>query len=377
MEAASERRFAGHRLRLARSFNGLTRAELGEQAHVTPQYIGHVENGHKQPTAVLVEAIGDVLGFDVGFFYGEPIEEFRDDECHFRRRTTTPVGVRTRVLAHGTLFGALVAYLDANVAMPPDNVPRERFDSPDGIERAAEICRMQWGLGRDLPIKNLTRAVENAGVVVTRFEASSLKVDAFSRSSKRSVVVLNADKGAPSRTRFDLAHECGHLVGHGGLTTGDPDTEKQANQFAGAMLLPRSGFIRDFPRSVALDWDVLFALKRRWGASVSAIVRRAYELRLMPAALYQAAYKHMSYRGWTKQEPDEPAPETPELVELCLDEIQRSEGLSPAAIAQRLGWSVGHFANVAGVAVPHVTPPPDEPMGRIVSLAHERAKRLA
>ncbi|HEY0469901.1 MAG TPA: XRE family transcriptional regulator [Polyangiaceae bacterium] len=371
-----ERRFAGFRLRLARSFKDLTQAELGKRASVTPQYIGHLENGHKQPASILVDALADILGFDEPFFYGGQLEEFRDEECHFRRRTTTPVTVRTRVLAHGSLFGSLVAYLDDNVSMPPEKLSLGSLQSPEDIERAAERCRMAWGLGRDLPIKNLTRAVENAGVVVTRFEAASLKIDAFSRAGKRSVVVLNAEKDSHTRSRFDLAHECGHLVGHGGITTGDPDTEKQANRFAGALLLPRSGFVRDFPRSRTVDWAALFALKLRWGASVSGIVKRAYELRLIPATTYQAAFKHLAYRGWIKREPEELAPETPELVPLCLQEIERAQGLSPMAVAARLGWRVDNFRLVAGVPISEPDPP-IEPTGKIISLAQERSKRSA
>jgi Zn-dependent peptidase ImmA (M78 family)/transcriptional regulator with XRE-family HTH domain len=370
-----EHDFSGPRLRLARAFKDLTQAELGERASVTSQYIGYLENGRKQPTAILVDAFANVLGFEPGFFYGPPLEEFRETECHFRKRATTPVGVRTRVLAHGTLFGGLVEYLDDSVSMPPENVPRVCVQHHEDIERAAETCRMQWGLGRDLPSKNLTRAVEHAGVIVTRFEASAAKVDAFSRSGRRSVIVLNVDKDAASRSRFDLAHECGHLVMHDGLTTGDPETEKQANQFASALLLPRVGFVREFPRSHHLDWAAVFQLKKRWGASASAIVRRAYDLRLIPATTYQSAYKAMAYRGWLKSEPEEPLPETPELVPLCIEQLRTAHGLSLHDMARHLSWGIENFEIVTGIRVPELPPTPDQ-LGKVVSLSsarHERA----
>lgn len=344
---------------------------------MTSQYIGHLENGHKRPTGVLVDALANTLGFEESFFYGEPVEEFRDEECHFRRRTTTPVGVRTRVLAHGSLFGALVSYLDASVEMPPENVPTVRFGTPEEIERAAERCRLVWGLGVDLPIKNLTRAVERAGVVVTRFEDPACsKVDAFSRAGRRNVVVLNADKKSPARSRFDLAHECGHLVGHHGITTGDTETERQADRFAGALLLPRAGFVREFPRSSRIEWSALFSLKERWGVSVSAIVRRAYELRLLPATQYQAAYKHMAYRGWLKNEPGEVPIEEPELVLLCVRELEKAFGVSSSDVARHLGWSAETFEVVAGVRVP-TRDPGAGPPGKLISLGQERLRRAA
>jgi Zn-dependent peptidase ImmA (M78 family)/transcriptional regulator with XRE-family HTH domain len=366
--------FCGPRLRLARSFNGLTRADLAREASVTPQYIGHFEHGHRQPTPVLLDAFATVLGFEESCLFCEPLAEFRDEECHFRRRTTTPVSVRTRVLAHGSLFGTLVTFLDASVKMPPENIPTIPFTSPEAIEEAAQACRVEWKLGTDVPIKNLVRAVECAGVVVTRFGAETLKVDAFSRAGKRSVVVLNADKDCYSRSRFDLAHECAHLIGHGGLTTGDPETEKQADRFAGALLLPRAGFLREFPRSRTLDWPALFALKRRWGVSLSAIVRRAYELRLLPATLYQAAYKHMAYRGWLRHEPEEPAPEEPELLGICFQQVAKDQGLRGTDIAAILGWPSSTLARVAGISVAEPESGPPHP-GTVVSLAAARMKR--
>lgn len=365
--------FSGSRLRLARAFKGLTQHELGELVGVTHQYIGYLEAGHKLPTDVLVDAIAHECGFAPDFFFGEPIEEFRDEDCHFRRRASTPVSVRTRVLAHGTLFATLVTYLDEALSLPEDNVPSIRVQSREDIERAADACRERWGLGRDVPIKNVTRAVERAGVVVTRFDGSSTKIDAFSRSGRRSVIVLNTDKDSPSRTRFDLAHETGHLVMHGGLVTGDGDSEAQADQFGSAFLLPRTGFAREFPRAERIDWTALFRLKTRWGASVAAIVRRAYDLRLIDAASYQRAYKFMAGQGWLKGEPEEIQFEAPELVPLSLAQLEKHLNATPLDVCKALRWTAETFRIVTGIAVPEYEPPPAD--NTVVQLALIRAEQ--
>ena len=366
MAAPSRPEFCPSRVRLARGFNGWTQSELGEQIGVTHQYVGYLETGHKLPSPMGLQAIADATGFDVGFFYTPLVDEFRDEECHFRRRSTTPVSVRTRVLAHGTLFGSLVTYIDRALTLPANRVPTMRAESAEEIERAAEQCRKNLELGRDLPIKNLTRAVERAGVVVTRFEGCSTKVDAFSRAGSRSVVILNTEKDAPSRTRFDLAHETGHLVMHGGRTTGDPDTEKEADRFASALLLPRAGYAPEFPRGPRLDWAALFRLKKRWGASAVAQVRRAYDLRLIDAAQYQRAYKYIAAKGWLKGEPDEPDVEEPELVPLAFDEMQKLYCTTPLDVCARLRWRPPVFERVAGIALP--PQPPDDGGGGVVQL---------
>ncbi len=371
MAARSE--FAGSRLRLARAFSGMTQAELGDRVGVTHQYIGYLESGHKLPTDLTIEAIAHVTGVAPSFLFGQPVDEFRDEECHFRRRATTPVSVRSRVLAHGTFFAMLVAYLDAALSLPVDDVPSHRVRSRDDIERAAEDCRNRWGLGKDTPIKNLTRAVERAGVVVTRFDGASAKVDAFSRSGPRRIVVLNTEKDSPSRSRFDLAHETGHLVMHVGSITGDADSEAQADQFGSALLMPRAGFVREFPRSVRLDWPALFRLKKRWGASVAAIVRRAYDLRLIDAAMYQRGYKYMAAKGWLKGEPEEFAEELPEIVPLALRQLEEHVGATPLDVCKALRWKAETFRSVTGVVVPDYEPPRDGT--GVVQLALIRAEQ--
>ncbi len=346
--------FSGSRLRLARTFAGLTQADLGERVAVSHQFIGYLETGIKQPVDMLIEALGDACGFRPSFFSGPDLHEFRDEECHFRRRQTTPISVRTRVLAHGTLFGQLVDFLDENLSLPRMQIPERRVTCREEIERSAERCRSEWRPNSAAPVKSMTRVLENAGVVVTRFEGAAEKIDAFSRPGHRSIVVLNTDKDSPSRSRFDMAHECGHLVMHGGLETGQAELEKEADCFASALLLPRAGFVREFPRSPRPDWDGLFRLKARWGVSIAAIVRRAYDLRLMDAMSYQRAYKYISNQGWRKGEPGEPEPEIPEMIPLAFKALDE-QGITFGALAEAFGWSFETMSRVTGLTGPEPT----------------------
>lgn len=338
----------GARLRIARNFNAITQADLAEKTGVTPAFVCQVEASRKQPAPETVHAFTEVLGFGAPFFAQPLDDEYRDEECHFRRRKTTALYLRNQVLAHGTLFGEIVSYLDSVLELPRPSVPTMPAAAREGIERAAEKVRLLWALGLDTPITNMTRVLERAGVVVTRFQGITAKIDAFSRAGERDVVVLNPAKDSTSRTRWDMAHELGHLVMHRGLETGTTEREDEANQFSGAFLLPRAGFVPAYGHHPRLQWPHLFELKRHWGVSVAAIVRRAYDLGLLGAIEYRRAYKLIHARGWHKGEPHEPAEESPEILRLAFDELARLRR-TPADVAAALCLPVSVLERMTGV----------------------------
>jgi Zn-dependent peptidase ImmA (M78 family) len=231
---------------------------------------------------------------------------------------------------------------------PAENVPKIQVDGPDSIERAAETCRDLWGLGRDTPILNMGRVLERAGVLLLEHDAQSDAIDAFSRSGERLAVLMNTSMGSPSRMRFNLAHETGHLVMHRGARARRGQKEEEANRFGGAFLLPRRAFSLEFPRG-RIDWEELFRLKERWGASVALMIKRAFDLNLIDAARYRTAFKYMSMRGWRKEEPYELAPIHPELLNNAFSAL-REVGKRPIDAANELGWKPATFEELSGIA---------------------------
>lgn len=355
--------FEGARLHLARTLRGISQADLGKTIATSHAFVSQMETGIRQPSNINIHAIASALGFEEAFFFKPLKFEFREEECHFRRRRTTSVGVRTKALAYGTLFAELVNFLDQIVSLPTYSVPTIRTSSSSEIESAAERCRMNWGVGIDLPIKSMVRVLERAGVVVTRFPATAGKIDAFSRSGYRGIVVLNTDKGSTSRARYDMAHECGHLVLHAGLDATGENQEEEANRFASAFLLPRSGFVREFPRfSGRIRLDDLIPMKIRWKASIAAIVRRAFDLKMIDGVLYQQAFKQIYARGWHKGEPQqtEPPDEPPELIKISFDLLWKTLNKNHEDIARDLGWTTAVLSEI----VPDVveTSPSENPL---------------
>jgi Zn-dependent peptidase ImmA (M78 family)/transcriptional regulator with XRE-family HTH domain len=362
--------FSGARLRLARDFHGLSGASLAEQVAVAQQFLSQLEAGTKTPGESLLAALSDVLHFDPSFFFDPPFEEFKDGECRFRSRKTTPQRVKKRALAHGSLFGILVSYFDSRLRLPLHNVPDFLSRGALRVDEVAERCRIHWGVGTDVPITSMTRLLENAGVVVTKFVGNTAKVDAFSRAGKRDIVVLNTEKGE-SHNRWDLAHECGHLVLHRGLvcdSMGDV-FEDEANAFASALLLPAKAFTREF-RPQRLEWGLLFDLKRRWSVSIAALVRRAYNLGLLDAAQYRRAYKYIHAKGWHTGEPFEPIKENPEIVPLALKLLEK-RGQPPTEVARHLHWHPVVMEEVIGLPLPR----PSGPLAEVASFDSYRKVR--
>jgi len=140
---------------------------------------------------------------------------------------------------------------------------------------------------------------------------------------------------------------------HPGIPTGTVETEKAADRFASAFLLPRRAFAREFGRG-PLSWKRVFELKRRWFTSGAAIIRRAYDLGLISAVEYRHGCQYMSAKGWTRGEPHEPAFQKPELLAMALDGLGSKVSLKLDQIAKDLMFTPETFRDVTGISIPSV-----------------------
>lgn len=345
--------FEGERLRLARLAMGLSLEELGGQVSATRQYLNQLELNTKSPSGDMLNALAAALDV-TGEFFERPVrDEVKPEQCHFRKQRTTPMSVVAQVLARGTLLDRFVSRLDSELELPSVAFPQIHVSSLLDIELAAENAREYWGLGTG-PISNMVRVVENAGAIISFFSGVSERVDALSIDRPRPMIIRSEAKPTACRLRFDLAHECGHLIMHKGIETGDKLTEDQANRFANAFLFPRSAFIHEFPRGRKIDWTALYALKRRWKVSLAAIIRRAYDLRIIGADQYRTGYIHLSKTGQRRVEYlDDVIPmEEPELLKRAMNALETSFPGSTERLAREAGLGPDIFLKVSGLALP-------------------------
>lgn len=315
--------YRGDKLRLIRLAKGLSLEEVGQAVNVTKQYVHKLEAG-QEPSDDQVSLLCDLFGVEERYFYAERNTPVVEEQCHFRSLRSRTKTLTNSVMAKAELLDALVAKLEPNYSL-------DKFEAPDvsgfdlentnHIERIAELVREEWDLGEG-PIADMTVVVERAGVIVAEIEGVDEKVDAFSMSRQRPIVIRNNAKNNPCRYRFDLAHELGHLVMHEGQDTGCKATEKQANSFASAFLMPRKVFqlavekFRLIKGQKHLNWGSLEALKRYFKVSFKALLYRASTLGLITEEQMRTGFIALNRSGQSKSEnlDDEIPMESPGLL---------------------------------------------------------------
>lgn len=365
--------FNGTNLRLARSCHNYTLNEVAEAVGKSRQFIHRLEAGRDIPTPELSEHLADFLCVYEEFFFEPSGIMMVEDAYHFRKKATTKVASKQSALAKGELFRRFVAFIDGKLRLPVCSFPSFEVSTPADIERVAEKCRSAWGLGLG-PIDNMVRVAENAGAVVTTFHGVSHEVDALSFSSARPVIVTNDAKGSACRVRFDLAHEVGHFVMHEGKATGDRLTEAEANRFAGAFLLPRSSFVKEFPpmRGTRLNWAGIGQMKLRWKVSKAAILYRARQLDLISESQYKSGII-FGLRGKgeaTVEEFDDVIQyEKPELIHNALMMLHDAFGFDTEEVARQVHMK----ASILKHFLPEFTFVEPDPIGtNVTKLEHYR-----
>ena len=304
--------FDGQRLAQARTFSGKLKGELAKEIGVSPAAIGQFESGVAGPSAATLARLALAVGVPVGYFASDR-ERFslREEDAHFRSLRSTSKRDRSRARAQVERLAEVVAALELQVRFPGPDLPQ--FAPDTAPETAARDLRKLWSLG-DGPVRNMVGLLERKGVIVARLEVADVGVDAFScRLGTRPYVILATNKDDAARSRFDAAHELGHLLLHEDASPGDPSVEREANRFAAEFLVPAHSISPMLPRRV--DWRAFAGLKIEWRVSIQMLLFRARELKAISDAAYRRAMMEMSKRDWRKNEPASIGdPEQPELL---------------------------------------------------------------
>ena len=329
----------GARLKQARLLAGLTLGELADTLReydfkITKQALSKYENEKSHPSAQFLLLASRALDVPSTYFTHQPTKSI--DWLAFRCRKRLGKTERSRIKAYASDIAEL--QIELRELLYPNTkskLPSIAVANLEDAERAAGQLREEWDVG-DRPLDNLVQTAEDRDVIVIGWHDESNLFDGLSgRCGDRPVTVINSNFPL-DRRRLTLAHEIGHLVMDASPESGE-DEEALAFRFAAALLAPAEHAYRELGSSRnRLDWGELKTLKRKYGLSMSAWIRRAYDLDIITRSVYKSLNVELRNRGWHLAEPEpyQGDEEPLQLMQMMLRAL--SEGLVAPLIDSRI-----------------------------------------
>lgn len=325
------------RLRFARERRGLTKKALADIAGLDSKTITIYESdsADSSPTLSSLEKLASALAYPISFFQKDDAPTLETEAVSFRAASKLSKKNEYAAIRAGELAKELNTWLESRFTLPVNNTPAlepEEYGSPIA---AAAMLRQYWQLG-ERSISNMVHLLESKGVRVFSLTENCLDVDAFSFwENDTPYIMLNTMK-SPERSRFDAAHELGHLVMHKFAQNKGPEAEQQANQFASEFLMPEAS-----AKSILRPWPTLHQLiqqKKNWKVSLAALVRRSYALGFSSEWHYRQLNIQLAKQGFRTQEPEGMKEREASLLLEKIFHALRVKGISQNDVLEDLGW---------------------------------------
>lgn len=322
----------------ARVRRRLSKAQLAKELGVTSRSLQNYETGASAPDLELLSRIAKLLKFPQQFFFiDEDMPEIKEHSVSFRKLSKMTDAMKACAFATGIIGFKVNQWVEDRFSLPQANLPDLSDLEP---EEAAATLRRAWGLG-NAPIPNMIHLLESKGIRVFSLTEETREVDAFCTwYEDKPFVFLNTIKSA-ERSRFDAAHELGHLMRdiftmqHG--KSHGPEMERQADAFASAFLMPKESVQANQPPAYTIKY--LMKLKHYWGVSLAAMAYRFSSLGLVSEWNYRSLCIEIAKSGYRTSEPEPMERETSQLLTKVLD-ILHSRKQGRREIAESLSISV-------------------------------------
>ncbi len=327
-----------HRLKSARKAKGLSMEKLAGQIGVTKQMISKYEKGESLPDSRHLILLSQVLEKEPDYFF-KPIK-VDVNNIRFRKKAK----LKGRILAQlqEQILDKIEKYQEIEEILGIENkfvnpFKSRNINNEDDAEQAAEELRKLWKLW-DNPVFSVTDLLENHGIKILEIEADQ-HFDGLSAIIEQSAVIVVGKNDNVERKRFTLLHELGHL-----LLDNEQEpkkSEKLANRFAGAMLLPRQVIIENLGTNVS-EKDIEH-LQKTYGISKPAIFYRLKDLQLINQSLFVKINKLKNidpeFKSWYESSLY-PVNESTDRFERLVYKALAQELISYSKAAQLLGISI-------------------------------------
>ena len=280
------------RLELARKRRGYTAKCLAERAGISPVTLSRIVNRKQEPDDSTAHALIRALEYPIDFFNLDEPPLIRPDGVSFRSLASMRAFEREAALSAGSLAYEFADWVKRRFDLPdPDllNLGKEHEFDPASTAR---MLRNHWAIG-ERPVGNIIAMLETKGIRVFSLAEDTRNVDAFSCwRGEEPYIFLNTQKST-EHSRFDAAHELGHLILHRHGGPNGREAETQANRFASAFLMPHADVVASIPYVSSISQIV--SAKKRWGVSAVALAYRLNRMDLLTEWQYIQVNRSVSY----------------------------------------------------------------------------------
>jgi Zn-dependent peptidase ImmA (M78 family)/DNA-binding XRE family transcriptional regulator len=315
------------RVELVRLRLGLTKSGFAAALGVDRKTLQRFEDGSDLNPTVLGKLCA-LSGYPEAFFSKGSFDYPNPDGVSFRSLRSLTASSRDSALAAGALGFELDDWIATQFSLPEHTLPRANNRSPAD---AAAAVRSYWGIG-ERPISNMVNLLESKGVRVFSLAEETRHLDAYSFwRNEKPYVFLNTAK-TPEHSRFDAAHELGHLIMHKHTGGSHKSAEDEANAFASAFLMPPGDLLANIPR--VRDLDDLIRAKKRWRVSVAALNYALHKIGVISDWHYRSYYIQLNKLG-RDIEPEGIEPETSQVWSKVLTALWK-EGVTLSHISREL-----------------------------------------
>ena len=294
------------RLSSARKMSGLSMDELVKKMHgkVSKNAISKYEKGLMLPNSSVAISLSNALSVKVEYFFRESRFEFKNIE--FRKKSS-----KLSKKNQNAIVEKVRDFVERMYELEFLLNERQKFVNPlskdpvlnlsDVEEKTLEL-RKKWELGKD-PILNVVELLEDVGIMVLELDEDE-SFDGIS-AKLNDVYVIAYNKNFDSvRKRFTVLHELAHLVLNFSSKLDEKSKETLCHAFASAFLMPKEVFENEFGKKRNnLTKQELIHLKEHFGASIQAIVYRAFNLNLISSSSKDNFFKAWYRLGYRKKEP--------------------------------------------------------------------------
>ena len=296
------------RFKAARILNGFSLQNLSDALgnKVSRQALHKYEKGEVIPDSEMIGLLSKALNVQSDFFFRDTKVEL--GKLEFRKLTKLPVKEQNKIVE--CTRDVLSRYLELEEILGIET----KFENPlkdfptissiNDIEKAVLKVRKSWELGLD-PIYNSIELLEDnhIKVVLVNSEDSFDGMQTWLNQTIPVIVINESKLKSADRIRFTVLHELGHLL----LPLGNlPEKvkEKFCNQFAAAMLIPKTAIQSELGISrKKLFIQELGELKKQYGISIQALMYRCKDLSIISESHLNQLVFIIGHNGWKVVEP--------------------------------------------------------------------------